>query len=535
MVEIRDNPQIDPQSGRGIGARSRKIFGALCRRAAVALDRGMPEKAAIYASGAARVASFAHMGQFSDFRLEELLVRLAASVPVQSPAEKMVRPSVGPRRLLHVATRLLATGGHTRLLQSWIVNDRGSRHDLAVTSGKPVPPFIQETMDECGGSILYPPVGDGQLQTASWLRGIAQAADLVLLHVHQFDPVPTLAFASSSVPPVLLINHSDHTFWIGTSVVDAVVNIRPFADELTRSRRAPRSSLLIPVPLRPAVQVISRSTARARLGLRDSETMLIAMSAAYKFTRTERYDFFRTAAAILEESPSARLFVLGVTIDQGRTMVPSSAVTERIDFLGPVADPRPYLAAADIYLDSFPYPSMTSVFESVASGVFPVFIYAPTPQLDFTHEPAFRAVARRTETENEYRQYVSNMITNVEQRQALAARAAQDVRHFHTGVGWLSRAESIYDQFVNIKHVWRVAGETLPRRDDIDVQRAMWDESVMGRYPVACLAAPSMTRLTDVFRLASDSLRLGDTAFYADHLRAWGSVIRQRFSEEVNE
>ena len=45
--------------------------------------------------------------------------------------------------------------------------------------------------------------------------------DLIMLHIHPNDVLPVYALSAGYYgPPVALFDHSDHTFWIGSSIVD---------------------------------------------------------------------------------------------------------------------------------------------------------------------------------------------------------------------------------------------------------------------------------------------------------------------------
>lgn len=105
--------------------RSDALYRALAARARRDQASGRSQRSARGAQNAARLACFAHSGRFADGRLENMLLEIAR----QSVTTSGARPArgSGPERVLHVATRVLPTGGHTRLLANWIRLDR-ARH-----------------------------------------------------------------------------------------------------------------------------------------------------------------------------------------------------------------------------------------------------------------------------------------------------------------------------------------------------------------------------------------------------------------------
>ena len=46
-------------------------------------------------------------------------------------------------------------------------------------------------------------------------------ADLVVLHAHNIDTIPMFALAGmKNRPRTVLLNHADHSFWLGVDFVD---------------------------------------------------------------------------------------------------------------------------------------------------------------------------------------------------------------------------------------------------------------------------------------------------------------------------
>ena len=84
------------------------------------------------------------------------------------------------------------------------------------------------------------------------LRALARdTASLVVLHTHGEDVVPAIAFGAAGGPPVTLVDHSAHSFWVGVSAVDLVLNCRGSTLERrwTLHHRGAARCATVPIPL----------------------------------------------------------------------------------------------------------------------------------------------------------------------------------------------------------------------------------------------------------------------------------------------
>ncbi len=108
------------------------------------------------------------------------------------------------------------------------------------------------------------------------------------------------------------------------------------------------------------------------------------------------YNFLRTVAKIMANEPLAHF--IGVGLPSSWQWIPDAIRDDpRFHFVGSVVDPAQYYEAADLCLESFPFPSLGGLVESVAFGeAFPVPVYGPgesilrvtqTPLLDVSYRP----------------------------------------------------------------------------------------------------------------------------------------------------
>ncbi len=298
----------------------------------------------------------------------------------------------------------LPIGGHSRTIKNWIINDPDTRHSLLLTcQGKAsVPGWLSEVVRDSGGEVIELPQSATLLARAKWARDIARAAaDLVVLHHSGNDVVPIVAFATRECPPVALLNHADHNFWMGGTVSDTIINQRHIGKTLSEGRRFTRRNMVLPIPLSEIPPELSRAAAREQVGIPQGQTMLLSIGRAKKYIPTRKHNFIHTAGEILERNPDAHLYLLGVAEDDLAGHV-GAGKHERLHFLGPIENATLYQCAADIYLEGFPFGSQTALLESALAGLPAVLAFDPPFALLATNDESLWDLASNPASEGEY-------------------------------------------------------------------------------------------------------------------------------------
>lgn len=406
----------------------------------------------------ARFAARFHPGRFADGAIENVAFQIGVDLrdPV-ADGERFTIPLVSKdsrRRLLHVAYDVLGVGGLTRMLHHWVQHDPTSHHSILLInqSNMPVPQWLSEAVRRSGGDLFVFPSEWSHYQKAQWLRHIAmRETDLVVLHHCAFDMVPTVAFATAQCPPVAILNHADHHFWLGSSVSDLVINLRTAGSKHTMERRFISSNTVLPVPLADPKSRVSRLDARHALGIPTNQVVLLSVGRAEKYRPCGPYDFVATAGKILDRQPCAHLYVVGES-PQGIAPYLRCGLHERLHLIGEMEDSSLYRAAADVYLESFPFGSQTALLEAALGGIPAVPAYAPLFPLLVTNDDAIQDLIPNPKDENEYVERVELLIQQTEWRaefgQVLRKRLLVD----HVGEGWLTRLAAIYQETDRLTH-----------------------------------------------------------------------------------
>lgn len=437
----------------GLHARAQAAFAryaALCDKAEAFAQAGDLDSAASYAAIAAQSAVRPHAGFYLATRLERLLVEIGRTA--LGPG-RYRRPPPGSGRIekvLHVGTTVGPVGGLRNLLRHWIAVDSGRRHSLALTQHSgPVIDSLARAVSDSGGSIYkLNRMPGGFIAWARELRRIAEGYDAVVLHLYSQDPTGVIAFADPLArPPVILDNHGDHLMWLGASVSDVVLNLRDAAQDLTIARRgvAPERNVMVPTIVSPTERTRSRAQAKAELGLDPNSVFLFSAARPMKYRTVDGVSFADTHVELLKRHPEAVFWVLGAGEPEDWRAA-SAAVGGRLRGLAESPQPQVYFEAADIYVDSYPFVSSTSLMEAAGYGAPLVSrFYGPKAAEIFAiNHPGLKGSVLNASSEAEYLEFLETLISDPDRRERLGEQGRRIVREVHCAPGWMTFLERAY-------------------------------------------------------------------------------------------
>ncbi|MCA8833420.1 glycosyltransferase family protein [Hymenobacter pini] len=385
----------------------------------------------------ANFAWFYHPGLYVDVDIEKLIQELGEEVFnkfEQSRSDSFVKANKESKRIVHVASELYEVGGHTRLLTNVINHDQQSEHLVVLTRQD------SDKASECIRSTKAQVVSvngiNSALDKAVQLREIVkQNADVVFLHIHPDDALALSALVFQLGIPIVLINHADHVFCLGTSLVDNVACIRNWSVHFTMERRCAKKASLLPILLEIRDNyTLTKEEARCVLGVAATDILLISVASAYKFAPNSQYNFFKLIKNIISKYDNIKIKIVGVSENDAELV--KYIEDKNIELVGVVADPELYYRAADIYLDPMPLSSFTSLWEGCAYETAPVLAYAPMNVVAVDTEPVLKGVVRHAIDQVEWVHEVEKLILNAEIRDDIAKKVASNVRYYHAGEGW---------------------------------------------------------------------------------------------------
>jgi hypothetical protein len=418
--------------------------------------------AAVYCEIAAKFNVIHHSGLFVSHDLERLLAQIARGGATNG---KHCNERVGTRRferVLHVASHVVPVGGAPNFIRRYIRQDAGRLHSLALTRqlAIEVPRSISSAVRESGGCIYKLNNRIGGLP--SWsvrLRTLARDYDIVVLHKHDEDVIPNIAFSGDQArPPVLLINHNDHQFWVGAHIADMVVNLRDSGRRLSHDRRniSPERNALLPTLIELRERTISSHEAKAQLGLSGNSIVLLSMARKVKYTTVMEDNFAETHVPLLVEYPNLNLIVVGAG-RQNEWNEANRRTNGRIITVPETPHTDLYFQAADIFVDTFPFVSITSLIEAGCYGLPLVtrFPYSEESEILGADLPGLTGNLMRARNMDDYLDTLRSLVKSEAYRKEVGDRTRSKIITNHTGSGWSVALDAIYDK---ARHIGRIDG-----------------------------------------------------------------------------
>ncbi len=488
MSELPSEPRPGLASfveSRRDGLRSNaEVFRRLAARAESRERVGAWAEAAAWAQAAANFASRNHTGLFASAPVERLLARIgraATNRSARGSGSAVGSRHGGRRRVLHIVTETYPVGGHTRLLERWMRIDSESRHSLAVTQqGRAA--LSREVSAACqasGGSLhlLRESARRGLAEDALLVRSLAEQADFVVSHAHPYDVVPALAVASRAAPASIMLNHADHVFLAGTSAFDAIACLRDSGAALCRERRGLSGArlALLPIPLDLPTVARTREKAKAdltaELGLEAGTTLVLTVAQPYKYAPAGGIDLLAAIAGVLASRRSIALVAVGPE-ESGGWAEAAKRACGRVRALGVRRDVDRFYAAADVYLDSAPFASLTSLLEAGMHGV-PVVSYQPVAEARVlcSDDRGLRGVHVVARTAAELERDLCSLLDDRSMRENLGERTRESIMSTHSPTIWRARLEELYMRASELRLVRDDSladGWDVPRCESVD-------------------------------------------------------------------
>jgi glycosyltransferase involved in cell wall biosynthesis len=440
------------EEGRQNIQKNFEVFRRLVEQAKDYTQRGKYDAGAFYAEIAAIHALLQHSGFFVSTELEQILLTIgikaiqSSSYPQKSPA-----PPTALKNILHVSTNVSTYSGIPRLIRRWIQQDTQRSYSLALTTQAPyeVPKILRDTVLNSDGKIYVLNERTGSaVSRAKKLREIAATADLVVLHAWEHDVIPTIAFANKEEsPPVIYVNHGDHWFWLGAGISDVVANLRESGMCLSQKRRGIETerNMLLPTVLEPAHRQFSRIEAKQQIGIDKNSVLLLSIARSAKYRTIDGINFADAHIQLLEKYKQAILLVIG----PGDSEDWSAAIEQtqgRIKVLGQTEDTAVFYQAADIYVDSFPFVSITSLLEagSYAVPLVSRFFYSDACEIFGADMPGLTGNLIRVQDLQEYTKVLSQLVEDEKFRLSLGDATRRKIEDTHMGSNWLRFLEKLY-------------------------------------------------------------------------------------------
>lgn len=447
-----------------------KIFEQGLSQAEKFLAEGALEHAMETAHTTAYHAWMHHCGIFVSPRLERMLAQVGARLPA---APAVVPNESGRRRLLTIMSSVHAVGGHSRIAWRWIRMDEESEHTLVLTLQGQAPIPEQLLTLQAQGRVRIV-----RLDQSSWCdrvialqQQLAQTDQVVLL-THPHDVLPCAALPPMrDAPPTVMLDHASHVFWLGVTISRVVLNTATVVLEQRRGIAPEHIGwALLPMDF-SHLDTPADLDVRRRFGIPADATLLLSGGAAFKYWPIEGLSLAERIAPVLASHPQTHLLVIGSP--QGDFWDPLTArFPGRIHLHGYLKEPELVACyqACDIYLDSLPLSSPTTLLEAAALGK-PVVRYAPaewrSTGFSLEHEGIPRSFYLWT-TPEQYEEDLRRLIIDTAFRDWRGRFGREAIRLYYSDETFLQTVESAFKQAQRLPTITVRPGAELYAYEKLD-------------------------------------------------------------------
>jgi hypothetical protein len=321
--------------------------------------------------------------------------------------------------VVFIGTEMYDAGGHTRLLENIAKYEKENGRDIIlIITDQAAPLMPLRIINEKG--MLFKDViglaGKSSIEKIEVIRGYMKNAYRVYNSQHPDDVEPTIALNYLGRPMTIYINHADHVFWVGAKYCDCILNIRPFAKQISEGRRnAQIPSVVLPIKLELNKQYPSKDFARQVLQVGDDKIVLLTISSFYKVIPDNHYNIFNTIKKILALNDLVEYYFVGITVENFVDIMQEKP-PERLHCLGVIEDPILYQCAADFYLEGMPMNSLTALLESIYAGAYPVLMWGPYfVNMNIEDEIYIDRLVKHTKDETAYMENLKLLIAEKDQ------------------------------------------------------------------------------------------------------------------------
>ena len=428
--------------------QNKKLFEKAVSRAQIALKNNKLNSAIAWAQIGADFALYKHPGFYNSVTLESLLIEVANRLYEQREARVIDQKihfkhtNTNKKHVLHVMTEAFGYGGHTSLVSEWIKNTLDTAINSVVTTvqQEPLPSDLASSIVASGGKYQsLAAFSSNPISKSYLLRQLSKNwADVVVLHVHPSDAIPIVAFGVEEGPPVVLLNHADHAFWLGASVADVVADLRPSGQKITLGRRGIKNSKILPIPLLRTNPPTDYDGIRKKFNINKDKVVLLTVGADFKYTPFGDYDFVSIMENLLRRNPNVVLFAIGPRQNQ-RWAEASARVGDRIKVIGVLnrSELDAFYACADIYIEGFPVGGLTAMLEAGVRGVPIIGVRVPeAPILNGSDDIAIEKFGLHVPSIEVFITSLECMIAQPSLRGQKTVQVKQSIEKIHFPPGW---------------------------------------------------------------------------------------------------
>lgn len=345
-------------------ALRRATYERFLRRGLKELSRGRLDDALFWLDAAAAVAWLHPFDEWRSDEIDNALVQIARSLPHEA-----VEPQ--PDRLAHQVSMIIDGGGHVELLLLMLENIRGFEQFVVSSEwANNSPQQGKKTLAGLSFPVSLCPRGLSPTGKVEWIyRRLAEIRPgRIILDVQPGDVFSVAAcvmYREASGAEFMLLNQGDTCFWVGSTLVDRIIEWRDAGAPMSAQLRGASADRIRVVPSTSRSRH-SSDVSREELGVPADATLSVTVGGYYKFKTDGFFHYGETLARVLDEHPAHVHLIVGH--GYGEEELKASLPHDRVRWLGRRTDVDALIRVSDFVIDSFPVAGGMIRLDTVREG-----------------------------------------------------------------------------------------------------------------------------------------------------------------------
>jgi hypothetical protein len=381
-------------------------------------------------------------GAYSRPDLENLLIQTGQSL-FSRPLRRCSAPG-DIKRVAHITSRVGEIGGHTRALYHWIKTDHKRQYSLVLTcQSSEIPLWLRDAVIQSGGEIyLCPPSLNDAERAKNIFNFLDSRIDAAVIQMFTGDNSGLLPFCRNGGPLAIIYNTADHKAFMGNSIADAIIEIRQSGYDISINKRGNRNCHILPLPIeRNTINADSRNKARNTLDVKPTDVLVVSIGSEYKYRPIEGLNFFHAAEKICLKTQNVKLLVIGPE-NEGDWKLLAQTTNNRVKAVGAQENLKPYYDAADLYIEGFPFGSLTALLDARERGIPCILAPNPVTPPFCSDSPGISDLSQPSNCDD----YVSQVIKSCDDITTGNSSPQTSLMASHHDDAWKTTLDSIYSK-----------------------------------------------------------------------------------------
>lgn len=342
------------------------IYNSLKSNALSSFEDRKYEKTLDYIHLAAKIARQSYLGIWYDDELEKLLPKIGKELKKESKPKKS-----HDKKVVFILSFLSSKDGtcfgHCQAFKHWT--------KMLGSISKNI--YITHCYTSYNSSLYPKNIGDIPVYNLSWydsyldrikdlINGLNNdAPDEIILFINPDDVIAITALSALDInPKIIFFNHADHTFWLGRTIIDTLIEFRDEGARWSKNYRNINNSQIVPL----TTEIKPQKASKKEWGINEDSTVSISVGSMRKVL-TDDLPYFKLIEELLEKFPNYYHIFITNEVDEDiiRFYFKNyDKIKDRFIIAGPIADLSTIYGVGDFLIETIPMNGDTVRIEAMA-------------------------------------------------------------------------------------------------------------------------------------------------------------------------